>query len=227
MSFVSEHENWLNHHLARRTGERLDALRRGHGYGNRLFVEKVWWGLVGHFLGLHPEYEVRDWQGRSYFVDFMWRVGDVRIVFEIMDYGSHGTDRTKYRRDLNRGLFLQSQDYILYYIALDELKENPGLVQSFLRSMLAPYLTAMNARTGAIRRLYSRTERDLMQLAIRHNRVIRPTQAAKELELHKITVIKICRELVDKGKLRAVTRGVAGRVMYYEYIGSIQSPDLV
>jgi hypothetical protein len=125
MGFQIEHDKWTSDHLRRRSGERLDALKRGHGYGNQLFVEQIWWPLVGHFHGLHPEYEVKDWRGRSYFVDFVWVVGAIRIIFEIMDFGSHGTDRTKYRRDLNRGLFLQAQGCSVYYISLDELKENP------------------------------------------------------------------------------------------------------
>lgn len=154
MGFEAEHEIWLQEHMKRRTGERLDALRRGHGYGNRLFVERIWWPLVGHFDGLHPEYEVKDWRGRSYYADFMWEVGTVRIVFEIMDYGSHGTDRTKYRMDLNRGLFLQSQGFLIYYIALDEMKENPSFILSSLRSILAPYLSVVEGGPcGPFRRL--------------------------------------------------------------------------
>lgn len=128
MSFDIEHEKWMNHHITKRKGERLDALKRGYGYGNKLFAEQIWWPLIGHFLEFHPEYEVKEWRGRSYFVDFMWIVGAIRIVFEIMDYGSHGTDCSKYRRDLNRGLFLQSQDCIVYYISLEELKENPSFI---------------------------------------------------------------------------------------------------
>lgn len=42
-----------------------------------------------------------------------------------------------------------------------------------------------------------------------------------------MTVIKYCLLLVNKGKIRAVAKGVSGRVIYYEYVGSIQSPDLV
>ncbi|CAH0117704.1 hypothetical protein PAE9249_00164 [Paenibacillus sp. CECT 9249] len=127
MSFDVEHEKWIRTHLAKRQGERKDALRRGHGYGNRLFAEKIWWPLIGHFIGLHPEYEVRESRGRSYFVDFMWILGGHFFAFEIMDYGSHAMDRTKYRMDLNRGLFLQSQGYCFIAISLDELKENPSL----------------------------------------------------------------------------------------------------
>lgn len=227
MSFQIEHEKWMNDHLKRRKGERLDALKRGHGYGNRLFVERIWWTLSGHFHGLHPEYEVKDWRGRSYFVDFMWMVGAARFAFEIMDFGSHGTDRTKYRRDLNRGLFLQAQDCSVYSISLDELTENPSFILFALRNSLYPYLSAESLAGNAGRKSFSKIERDLMRAAIRHNRVIRPTEAAKELELHTMTVIKYCRMLVDKGKFRAVERGVSGRVISYEYVGSIQSPDLI
>lgn len=101
MSFEHEHDKWINWHLSRRNGERKDALKHGHGYVNQLFAEKVWWPLVGHFQDMHPEYEVLDWRGRSYFVDFMRILGALRFAFEIMDYGSHGRDRTEYRMDLN------------------------------------------------------------------------------------------------------------------------------
>ena len=227
MGFEDEHEAWLHHHLKRRKGERLDALRRGHGFGNRLFAERIWWPLAGHFQGLHPEYEVKDWRGRPYFVDFLWIAGALRLIFEIMDYGSHGTDRTKYRLDLNRGLFLQSHGYVVFYIPLDELKENPSFILSALRNSLSPYLTAFADRARPAERPYTRVERELMRTAIRRQRILRPVDAARELELHPSTVIKYCRGLVEKGKFRAVGRGPSGRVIYYEYVGSLQSPDLV
>lgn len=227
MSFEREHKEWLCNHLRQRKGERLDALKRGHGYGSRLFVERVWWPLAGHFQGLHPEYEVKDWRGRSYFVDILWEIGASRIAFEIMDYGSHGTDRSKYRMDLNRGLFLQSQDCTVLYISLDELKENPSFILSALRNILFSYLLADKSAKTTTERAYSRIERDLMRAAIRHHRVLRPADAARELELHTMTIIKYCRQLVDKGKFRPVARGSSQRIIYYEYIGTLQSPDLV
>ncbi|MDH6368413.1 hypothetical protein M2444_000191 [Paenibacillus sp. PastF-3] len=227
MGFEREHKEWLCNHLKQRKGERLDALKRGHGYGNRLFVERVWWPLAGHFHGLHPEYEVKDWRGRSYFVDILWEIGASRIAFEIMDYGSHGTDRSKYRMDLNRGLFLQSQDCTVLYISLDELKENPSFILSALRNILFSYLLAEKSAKATTERAYSKIERDLMRAAIRHHRFLRPADAARELELHTMTIIKYCRQLVVKGKFRPVARGSSQRIIYYEYIGTLQSPDLI
>jgi hypothetical protein len=180
---------------------------------------------MGHFIGLHPEYEVRDWRGRSYFVDFIWILGGYLFVFEIMDYGSHGKERTKYRMDLNRGLFLQSQGCHFIMISLDELKEDPSVILNMLRSILAPYLAAAIERNGDITHKFSKIERELMRLAIRHHRIVRPSEAAREFELH--IVIKYCRILVDKGKFRAVPAGKKGRIYQYEYLGSTQSPDLI
>ncbi|WP_258235319.1 hypothetical protein [Paenibacillus agaridevorans] len=182
---------------------------------------------MGHFNGLHPEYEVRDGRGRSYFVDFMLLVGTIRIVFEIMDFGSHGTDRSKYRQDLNRGLYLQSQNCLVYYISLDELKENPSFILSVVRNILNPYAAVINVGTSAFERKFCKTERELMRIAIRDNRLIRPIKAARELELDRYTITKYCRSLVDKGKFRPLTKGVSQRITSYEYVGTLQSTDLV
>ncbi|MFC5405390.1 hypothetical protein [Cohnella soli] len=222
-----EHEKWIKAHLSKRHGERKDALKRGHGFGNRFFAEQIWWNLMGHFAGLHPEYEVTDWRGRPYFVDFMWILGSLRFVIEIMDYGSHGTDRSKYRLDLNRGLYLQSQDCHVITISLDEMKENPTFVLAMVRSILAQYLAATGGGDGTSWRKYLKIERELMRLAIRNHRIISPSRAAEELEIHKQTAIKYCQGLVDKGKFRAIPSGVSGKIYNYEYIGSVQSIDLV
>lgn len=227
MGYEEVHNAWLNHHLRRRSGERLDALKRGHGFGNRLFLEQIWWPLAGDFHGFHPEYEVADWRGRPYYVDFMWITGSLRVAFEIMDYGSHGTERTKYRMDLNRGLFLQTQGCTIFYISLDELKENPSFILHALRNSLTPYLMAAGRAAPNAEKPFCKIEQDLMRTAIRHNRVLRPAEAARELELCAQTVIKYCLMLVDKGKFRPIPRGASGRIVYYEYIGSLQSPDLL
>ncbi|NMO95467.1 hypothetical protein [Paenibacillus lemnae] len=223
MSFETEHANWIHWHSSRRTGERKDALKRGHGYGNQLFAEKVWWPLMGHFRDLHPEYEVLDWRGRSYFVDFMWIMGALRFAFEIMDFGSHGKDRTKYRMDLNRALFLQSQQCHVISISLDEMKENPSFIQSILRNMLAPYLISGKPLLQS----FGKIEQLLIRYAACHNRIVRPVEAAVDLNLHKQTVIKYCRELVSKGRLRPISSGSSGKVYKYEFIGSILSFELM
>lgn len=85
----------------------------------------------------------------------------------------------------------------------------------------------MIERNGDIVHKFNEVERDLIRQAIRHHRVVRPARAARELELHKETVIKYCRLLVEKGKFRALPSEYNGRIYQYEYLGSTQSPDLI
>src|SRR5687768_9307657 len=119
MSYTVEQEKWLKGHLTRRNGMRLDALKRGHGYGNQLFLEKIWWSLFGHFKCLHPEFEVMDWRGFPFYADFALIIGSIRIIFEIQDFGTHvqNMDRKRHRRELNRGMFMQSLQYMIVYIS--------------------------------------------------------------------------------------------------------------
>jgi hypothetical protein len=225
MSYALEQEKWLKSHSMKRGGMRLDALKRGHGYGNQLFLEKVWWVLFGHFKDLHPEYEVLDWRGFPFYADFMWVLGSIRIVFEIQDFGSHVQymERKGHRRELNRGMFMQSLQYIIVYISLDELKENPNLVVSMTRVILAPYLGVTYDNVSK----YSKLEKELMRLSTRYNRILRPVDAARQLDKSPKTVVKYLNLLVEKEKFRAIPSGVSRRIKRYEYIGSLTDPDLL
>jgi hypothetical protein len=224
MSYVIEHEKWLKSHLAKRSGQRLDALKRGHGFGNQIFLEKAWWELYGNFDGLHPEYEILDWRGYPFYADFMWSNGSVKFVIEVQDFSSHvqNMDRDGYRRELNRGLFMKSLQFNLVYIPLDEMKSNSKLVLSLLQNILSPFVSASARKVS----MYSKIEKDLMQHAIQHNRILRPNDAANRLELDPRTIIKSIKQLVDKQKFRAIASGKSGRINRYEYIGSFTDPDL-
>lgn len=82
MDFDEAHRLWLDTHHKHRSGERKDRLERGHGHGEQLFLRNVWWPLRRSLDNLHPEYEIADWRGRSYFADFAWLTEAVKLVIE-------------------------------------------------------------------------------------------------------------------------------------------------
>ncbi|URN96363.1 MAG: hypothetical protein NAG76_09160 [Candidatus Pristimantibacillus lignocellulolyticus] len=217
MGFSEVHEEWMKDHLKQRTGERKDRLKRGHSYGEMLFLEKVWWPLVGNFKDLHPEYEVADWRGMKFFVDLMLCLGDTRIAFEIKGYGPHveQADRTRYRRELNRELFLQAIGVKVISIAVDELEHNADLVKGFVKMIVLPYLSRKEEMMK-----YHRIEQEIMKLAITSNRVVRPFEVVKMLGISRKTAIKYLTSLCDKEKLKAVEGGVSKRIHKYEFMGS-------
>ncbi|WP_313636662.1 hypothetical protein [Paenibacillus sp.] len=107
MNYEQAHEAFIEQHLASRTGERRGRLERGHRHAERLFLQNVWWPLRGDFNDLHPEYEVLDWQRQTYFADFAFLPGPIKLLFEIKGYAAHvrDMDRLKYCNELNREIF--------------------------------------------------------------------------------------------------------------------------
>lgn len=219
MGFKEKHAKWLEDHLSRRKGERKGRLERGHGHGEKMFVEKIWWPLFGNFDGLHPEYEVIDWRGKPYFVDFVWKVGQVNIAFEIKGYGPHGqnTDRNRYRQELNRETFLQIAGYRVVSIPYDDLEQSPELTISLLKLLLSFHL-------GVIRdeeHQFNRLELDILRIAIRSDGFVRPIDLVSELKIDPRTVRKYMTSLCEKGKSQAVVSEKSKRVCRYEYVFSL------
>ncbi|WP_256710795.1 hypothetical protein [Paenibacillus sp. FSL A5-0031] len=83
VTYEEAHRTFIQYHLDERAGERRGRLERGHGHAESKFLRNVWWPLCGDFRNLHPEYEVMDWRGRSYFADFAWLSGTVKLIIEI------------------------------------------------------------------------------------------------------------------------------------------------
>jgi hypothetical protein len=101
-------------------------------------------------------------------------------------------------------------------IPYDELEENAELVKTFIRLIVAPYLGEDVRKNSE----YSRLEREMMRLALRLGRVIRPADAKRELGIDYRTAIKYLRKLSEKGKFRPVPVGRSGRIGRYEYVGT-------
>jgi DNA-binding CsgD family transcriptional regulator len=217
MGFGAMHEQWLSSHLRRRTGERRSRLLRGHGHGEKLFLERVWWPLFGHFDHLHPEYEVADWRGQPYFVDFAWIRGQCRIAFEIKGYGPHvqQADRIRYRRELNRETFLQTLGYRVVSVPYDDLEESPDVTRLLVKSLMAPYLAAADRADG-----HSPLEREVLRYAMLEDRPVGPAEISRIFSLNHRTAVKLLRQLCEKGKLRPIARGASGRITRYERVWS-------
>jgi len=223
MSFAEAHANWLEQHTRRRSGERRSRLVRGHGHGERLFLERVWWPIFGNLEDLHPEYEVTDWQGRPYFIDFVWSPGRIKFAFEIKGYGPHvqNTDRKRYRKELNRETFLQILGFRVVSIPYDDIEESPHVPIFLLKSLLSPYMAA-ELRDSS----YTRLERDVLLLASRTNNPVRPIDLERELKINHRTAVNCLHSLCEKGRMIPVKSPSGTKVVRYDYARSINNESL-
>jgi hypothetical protein len=186
-----------------------------------MFLGRVWWPIFGSFDGLHPECEVSDWRGRPYFLDLVWTpVGDgkCKFAFEIKGFGPHvqQTDRIRYRQELNRETYLHVLGFKVVAIPYDDLAEQPELTISLLKMLLSPYLSPRY-----LDGVYSRLERDVLMMAIRSNKPLRPADLVLELAINRRTAVRALQSLTEKGRFRALQLGKSARVTRYEYIHSV------
>jgi hypothetical protein len=217
MGFTEEHTKWLEYHIQRRSGERRSRLERGHGHAEQMFLERVWWSIFGNLNDLHPEYEVADWRGRPYFIDFAWLPGQCKFAMEVKGFGPHvqQTDRIRYRHELDRETFLQILGFRVVSIPYDNLESEPMLSINLLKSLLSPYMAA------SLRdQRYTRLERDTLSIALRMSKPVRPVDLVKELEINRRTAVLCLQSLCKKGKFRPILSGNETKVNRYEFVRS-------
>lgn len=212
MNYEQAHVAFIEQHLTSRTGERRGRLERGHRHAEELFLQNVWWPLRGDFNGLHPEYEVLDWRGRSYFADYAFLPGPIKLLFEIKGYAAHvrDMDRLKYCNELNRETFLYGMGYQVISFAYDDVEQRPELCITLLRVVLSRYLI-VDAPHGKL--LFA--EKEIMRLVVRNAGIVRPKEVAEYFTLDPKTVRLMLMKLCEKGWLTPVTRGIG--VKYVEY----------
>lgn len=207
------HAAFIQYHLQRRTGERRGRLERGHQEAERLFCRHIWWPLQGDFDDLHPEFEVLDWRGRSYFCDFAWLTRTVKLIIEIKGFGPHvrDMDRQKYCNELNRETFLSAMGYQVISFAYDDVAHRPELCIMLLRMMLSRYQSV----TSPIN-LKSLTEQEIIRLACKLTHPLRPIDVETHLNINHRTAVRALQSLCTKGWFAAATGAEGKHVVRYE-----------
>jgi hypothetical protein len=214
MGFEQAHAEWIGGHLSRRKGERRGRLERGHQHGENLFAQKVWWPLKGNFEHLHPEYEVMDWRGRSYFADFAYLLGDyMRLLIEIKSFGTHvrDMDRKRFCDECNRETFVQGVGYRVISFSYDDVSDRPELCITLLRLLLSRY----QPQNGPTERQVV-SENEIIRLAILLARPIKPIDVTQHLRINRRTAVHLLQSLCSKQRMVPLKSG--NRVLRYELV---------
>lgn len=218
MNFEEAHAAFIRYHVENRTGERRSRLERGHRHGESIFLSNVWLPLRGSLEDLHPEYEVLDWRGRSYFADLAWLPGSVKLLFEIKGFATHvrDMDRHKYCNELNRETFLHAMGYQVISFAYDDVEQRPDLCITLLRMVLSRY---QSDRTPISHALLA--EKEIIRLAIQLAQPIRPKDVQIHFGIDHKTAVQWLKKLCTKGWMLPSLRGKGERVVRYELAGGV------
>jgi hypothetical protein len=154
-----------------------------------------------------------DWRGRSYFADFAWLPGYIKLLIEIKGYAAHvrDMDRHKFCNELNRETFLQAMGYRVVSFAYDDVEQRPELCISLLRMIMGRYQAA-EAPASRLQLM----EQEVIRLAIQLTGTIRPQDVKEHFGIDYKPAVRTLRSLSDKGWLIPSCRGNQERVVRYE-----------
>jgi very-short-patch-repair endonuclease len=219
MNFELAHEQFIRSHLIRRSGERRGRLERGHRHGEKLFLQKIWWSLKGNFEGLHPEFEIIDWRGKSYFADFAYMPnGGLKFIFEIKGYNSHvkEMDRQGFRNECKRELFLEGLGFHVVSFAYDDVEQQSDLLIALLRMMLSRY-EAIPMTSESL----SFAENEIIRLALSMSLIVRPKDVTVKLQMNYRRALGLLQSLCAREWFRPIFGDGGQRIVRYELVRNI------
>ncbi|WP_255807645.1 hypothetical protein [Cohnella mopanensis] len=214
IDFEQAYEKFMQAHIGQRSGERRGRLISRNFHGEKLFLQNVWWVLKGNLDDLHPEFEIMDWRGRSYFADFAWKPpGPISLLIEIKSYSKHvrDLDRDGYCRELNRELFNQAMGFRVISFAYDDVANRPELCLTLLRLYISS-----NIGNDTNTDLMSLAELEIIRLTFRLARPIRPIDVTRHLHIDHRTAVKHLGVLSVKGWLKPIFGANGKRAIRYK-----------
>lgn len=205
MDFSKCHTSWIKEHEERRSGERRRRLQEGHGHAEKLFLELVWWPAVGHFRALHPEYEVKDFQDGSRYMDFAYIRLPYRMGIEIDGFGPHlrDVDRTRFGDNLMRQNQLVLDGWKVIRFSYDDITNKQRRCQQLILQMLGRWFGEHEPVVALLGR-----EQDIVRLAAGSLEPITPAQVAEHLRIRPENARRWLHRLQAKNVLRSATGGV-------------------
>jgi very-short-patch-repair endonuclease len=206
MIFEEEYEKFIQHHASNRKGESLRRLLDGHGYGEKLLLEKIWWPAFKNFDFLYPEYAVTDMRYGTYYLDFAFIPDPPLLMLDLEadGFGPHvqQMDRRQFTDHLNRQNFLVAMDWKVLRFSIDEMKENPTRCIQYLQLLLGKYY-GVNQPSNII----TLQEREILRLCLKLGKPITAKDVATHLMLHRNTAYSLLRILAEKQWILPYTKG--------------------
>lgn len=213
MRYEEAHAKFIQDHLSRRTGERRNRLEIGHAHAEQLFCRNIWWEMAGNFDNLHPEYEIKDWRGRSYFADFALITLFLRLLIEVKGFRPHiqEMDRTKFILTTRRDSFLVAAGFQIISFAYEDVRDNPEICINLLRMKISQYEPMPSPAS-----ILQLAEREIIRLALQHNFSVTSADVVLHFQVDYRTARSWLTSLCKKGWLKPVYGPTGQRIVRYE-----------
>ncbi|QJD85239.1 DNA-binding response regulator [Cohnella herbarum] len=225
MDFETAYTHFLERHKKARRGESLRRLVEGHGHGEKLLLENVWWPAFQNFDNLYPEHEVSDFKDGIRFLDYAFLLDHVMLDIEFNGFNSHAKDisRTKFSDNLMRQNHLILDGWKVLRFSFDDVVERPRMCQQILQQFMGRWVYGKN--TDQIVRL-SAEERDILRLGLRRSSKLVVSEVCTHLHIGDKKARKLLHGLLDQNLLLPPTNIQPQQIKFYRVSPSV-SLDLL
>lgn len=203
-------DGWLLQQIAQETNHRRrEILQKGLGHGTTEFLQKIWFPAVGHFNGLYPEWEVRDYGNKYRYLDLAYLQGNVKGCIEIHGYRSHARDIEMWRfKDLcMKQAYLTMEGWHFLPIAYLSIVEEPEVCKHLALSFIGKFVS------GALEHSLNLPESEALRFA---RGMMRPF-STDELATHLNQSERQTRRLLNKLVLDNYLAVVSDKQRYRRY----------
>ncbi|MCD9022296.1 DNA-binding response regulator [Cohnella silvisoli] len=213
MDFETAYVLFIEKYKKGRRGESLKRLIKGHGHGEKLLLEKVWWPAFQNFDNLYPEYEVSDFKDGNRFLDYAFLQDYVMLNIEFDGFHSHAKDinRTKFSDNLMRQNHLVLDGWKVLRFSHDDVMDRPRMCQQILLQFMGRWVNSK--KSDQISQL-SAEERDILRLALRRSSKLNVAEVCLHLEIGDKKARKLLHNLLDNELLLPPNEHTK-RIKYY------------
>ncbi|QJD88129.1 HTH domain-containing protein [Cohnella herbarum] len=178
------------------TGERKRKLSSTSNHAERTFIKQVWWPAFGHFTHLEAEFEVKDFKDGKRYLDFAYITEGFRICIEIDGFGTHWRDisRSQFADHLMRQNHLIIDGWYVLRFSYDDLIERPRICQQIIQQMLGKLGASISPNELKL----SPVELAIVRMATSLSTPITPKYITKQLNLHRTTISRHIKTLVQR-----------------------------
>ncbi|BBI36159.1 DNA-binding response regulator [Cohnella abietis] len=224
MDFETAYSKFKEKHKKARHGESLRRLTEGHGHGEKLLLQNIWWPAFQNFDNLYPEYEVSDFKDGTRFLDYAFLLNYVMLDIECDGFNPHAKEisRTKFSDNLMRQNHLILDGWKVLRFSYDDVVERPRMCQQVLQQFMGKWITVKKGDQVAS---LSAEERDILRMALRRGRIVRPGDICHLLAVENQKARKLLQSLYRKQLVTPSGKGI-DRIFSYRLAESVTSDDL-
>ncbi|QQE78858.1 DNA-binding response regulator [Alicyclobacillus sp. SO9] len=199
MDFHNSYDNLLSRQKQSIDAEVVISRKSSSQHAERAFLRNVWWPAFQNFDGLHPEYEILDFNEGRRHIDFAYIQPHFRVAIEIDGIGPHWRDisQERFSDHCNRQNHLIIDGWYVLRFTYMDVQHRPRLCQRTIQQLLG---RLSGDAASAVNQL-PLIDREIVRFVLGRPFPVTVAETAAHIQLKRHATIRHLKLLTDSGWL--------------------------